>query len=360
LSVRTWVEVSRRQIAENYRNIRAAVGPGVLVAGVVKANAYGHGAVEVSRILAAEGAKWLAVSNVNEGVELRDAGLGARILVMGGVLPYEREAMIGARLTPVVHSLEELRELDALRQYFPVHLKADTGMARLGTREGAAEIADAVHALRHLQLEGLMSHFASPNNFATRQSEEQIARFESLRAAGILAGIEHFASSNAIAYGLKNSWLTMVRPGIALYGYVSPSSGAAPPLSLDVKPALTWKARIVALKDLAEGAEVGYGALFRAPRPMRTAVIAAGYADGVQHRLSNRGHAIAGGMLVPIVGAVSMDLTTIDVTDCDVRAGDAVTLIGPGLDAEQVAQTAGIISYAVLCGIGNRVVRTYV
>jgi alanine racemase len=347
--LRTWVEVSLRRLSANYRNILATVGPGVGVAGVVKANAYGHGAVEVSRVLASEGAEWLAVSNVAEGVELREAGLGTRILVMGGVFPFEREAMLAARLTPVVHSLAELREWDALGKTLDVHLKVDTGMARLGMREDPSEIVKAVSGLRSVRVEGLMSHFASPDQQV--QSDEQIARFEEVLRS-IRPDVLHFASSCALTERLRGSWLTLVRPGIALYGY-------AP--VCDVEPVLTWKARVVMVKELPKGATVGYGARYLAPGAMRTAVIAAGYADGVPRALTNQGKIEIAGCLAPIAGAVSMDLTTIDISriTADVRVGDEATIIGEKINAEDIARTVGTISYEILTRIGNRVERRY-
>jgi alanine racemase len=340
--LRTWVEISRERLAANYRALRAAAG--AEVAGVVKANAYGHGAVEVSRILVAEGARWLDVSNVAEGVELRDAGLEARILVMGGVLPFECEALFSKRLTPVVHSIEELRELDSLGRPLAIHFKVDTGMARLGSTASAGEIVQAVRELRYLKLEGLLSHFATPGD--PRQTEEQVLRFREVVDL-IRPEIVHFSSTGAVALDLG---LTMVRPGIGLYGY-----GAA-----GVGPVLTWKARVIAVKELPAGVPVGYGARFVTARPTKTAVIAAGYADGFPRALTNSGRVLIGGKPASIIGAVSMDLTTVDVTGLAVQTGDEATLIGEGLGADEIAELTGTISYEVLTGIGNRVARVYV
>jgi alanine racemase len=370
---RSWAEVSRSRIAENYRKVREAVGPAVQVMGVVKADAYGHGAVEVSRVLVAEGAAWLAVSNVGEGVSLRQAGIRTRILVMADCLPFERESLVAHDLTPVVHTLEELAELDQLAGArgveLPYHLKLDTGMGRLGTRAEAVKILEAVRQCRHVRLEGLMTHFASSANYASSQTDQQIEAFqailEALRQAGAAPAWVHMSSTNPIAYGRKPAWGNMVRAGHSLYGYVSPAKGDAPPRILEVKPALSWKATILAVKELPVGTLVGYGGTFRAERPTRIAVLAAGYADGVPHRMSNRGKVIAGGQLAPVVGSVSMDLTTIDITDVPgLEPGDAVTLLGREgnveLNAQQIARWAGTISYMVLCGISARVPRVYV
>ncbi len=186
-----------------------------------------------------------------------------------------------------------------------------------------------------------------------------------MREAGLAPRYIHSSATIPIAYGRREAWGNLVRPGHAIYGYVSPARGAAPPSLLAVKPALTWKAAVLAVKDLEAGALIGYGGMQRAERPMRIAVLAAGYADGIPHRLSNRGSVIVKGKLAPIVGAVSMDLTTIDVTGCpEVQAGDAATLLGLdgqiAIDAQQIARIAGTISYSVLCGISARVKRVFV
>ncbi len=373
LPYRSWVEISRQRIAENYRAVRAAVGPGVEMVCVVKADAYGHGAVEVSRTLVAEGARWLAVSSAEEGVALRQAGIAARILVMADCQPFARDAVVEHGLTPVILSLDDLRALESFAAgrgaRLPYHLKVDSGMGRLGTLAGAGEIAAAVRAAVHLDLEGLMSHLASSADYTKAQTDQQNKAFadlgRALAAEGIAPQFRHLSSTNAIAYGRRDAWYNMVRPGHLLYGYFSGARGPAPARVLSVKPALTWKASVLSVKNVPEGALIGYGGMFRAPHAMRIGVLAVGYADGLSHRLSNRGHAIAAGRPVPILGAVSMDLTTIDLTGCpSIGPGDAVTLLGSegeaSIDAQQMARTAGTISYDVLCGIRARVARVYV
>ena len=361
--MRSWVEVSLEQIRANYRAVRKLVGTAVDVMAVVKADAYRHGAPEVARALEGEGANWLAVSNVEEGGYLRRHGVRARILVMADFLPEERAGLEEFDLTPVIHSLDDL---PAVR--VPYHLKIDSGMGRLGTRASAGEIARAVQAVP-AKLEGLMTHFASSGNYESSQTDDQLAHFERIllgvRAAGLLPRYIHASGTIPVAYGRKTAWWNLVRPGHAIYGYVSPARGSAPRRQLVVKPALSWKATVLAVKDLEAGALIGYGGIHRAARAMRIAVLAAGYADGIPHRLGNRGHVIAKGKLAPMIGAVSMDLTTIDVTASpEIRVGDAVTLMGSegdiSIDAQQVARVAGTISYSVLCGISARVKRIYV
>ena len=371
---RSWVEISLKQIVENFRAVRDVVGADVEVMPVVKADAYRHGAVEVSKALAAAGARWLAVSNVEEGAILRDRGITTRILVMADFLPAERTGLLDYNLTPVIHSLPDIAEWDRMAAARGVtadyHLKIDSGMGRLGTRGAAPEILQAIGAATHVRLEGLMTHFASAANYSSTQTEEQVAAFQTLASelarAGVHPPILHLASSTPIAYGRREAWQRMVRPGHAVYGYISQvAKGTAPPRMLNVRPALAWKTAVLAVKDLPAGALVGYGGMYRTTQPTRIAVLAAGYADGIPHRLSNKGRVIARGHLAPIIGAVSMDLTTIDITHCPPLApGDAVTLLGTeggvSIDAQQIARVAGTISYSVLCGIHARVKRVYV
>ena len=371
-ALRCWVEVSRRQIAENFHAVRALVGAGVEVMPVIKADAYRHGAVEVARVLVKQGAAWLGVASVEEGATLRQAGVSARILVMSDFIPGDRSFLVEYDLTPALHSLDSVREWDemARKTGLPLryHLKIDSGFGRLGTRAAAAEIAGAVLNARRARLEGLMTHFASAADYASPQNDEQTACFHAvaahLREAGIRPPHVHLSGTIPIAYGRREAWGNMVRPGHAIYGYVSPARGPAPRNLLSVKPALAWKASVLLVKEVPEGAPIGYGAIFRAPRPMRVAVLSAGYADGVPHRLSNRGSVVAKGKLAAILGSVSMDVTTIDASGCpDLQPGDAVTLLGTEggvtLDAQQIARTAGTISYSILCGISARVRRVY-
>ena len=242
-------------------------------------------------------------------------------------------------------------------------------MGRLGTRASSAEILAALANAPHARLEGLMTHFASAADYTTAQTGEQLDCFHAicrdLRAGGVRAAHLHTSSTIAVAYGRREGWHTLVRAGHALYGYISPARGDAPAPLLEVAPALTWKARLLAVKDIPEGALVGYGGTFRAPRPMRIGVLGAGYADGIFHRLSNRGKVIAAGKITPILGTISMDLTTIDLSHTnDLAPGDQVTLLGSegdaSLDAQQIARVAGTISYNILCSISERVRRVYI
>ena len=364
--MRCWIEVSRGRLRSNYEAVSRLTGRGIEICPVVKADAYGHGAVEVSRVLLATGARWLAVSSVEEGVALRAAGITeARILVMADRPSAELAAH---RLTPAIHDLADLDLLTTACEY---HLKIDSGLGRLGTRAAAGEIVARVTraAARGVQLEGLMTHFASGADYESGQTEAQLARFESILAAlPVKPRLVHSSATAPVAYARRQAWQTMVRPGHAIYGYVSPvvrGAEFAPPCQLDVRPALAWKARILAVKDIPAGEQIGYGAMARSKRATRIGVVSAGYADGIPHRLGNKGSVIAGGRIVAMLGAVSMDVSTIDLTDTpQVRAGDVVTLLGEEgelrIDAQQIARLAGTISYSVLCGISARVAHVYV
>ncbi len=363
----------------NFREVRRIAGPSVEVMPVVKADAYRHGAVAVSHVLEAEGAKWLAVSNAEEGVALRESGCQSRILVMADFLPFERWVLAEHDLTPVIHDLAGIGEWGAIARGaggarpLAFHLKVDTGMGRLGTRAAASEIAAAIVGAQRegaVFMEGLMTHFASSADFDSPQTEEQVARFKaihgSLAEAGIHPKYVHMASTNPIGYARGAGFGNLVRPGHAIYGFVSPARGErAPALSLHVKPALTWKAAVLAVKDVPAGERIGYGGMHVTKQATRLAILAAGYADGIPHRLGGRGRVIVGGCYAPVVGAVSMDLTTVDITDCPaVEIGASVILIGSegeaSIDAQQIAKLAGTISYSVLCGIHARVKRLYV
>src|SRR5690349_8707982 len=212
---RSYVLVSRDQIARNYRSVCAVVGPGVQVCGVVKADAYGHGAVEVAKVLVAQGVSWLAVSSVDEGVNLRCGGIHqTRILVMGGFLPYEGDALVDYDLTPAIHSMDQVRDVDRLARSsgkpLAYHLKIDSGMGRLGTRASAGEILATVKSTALARLEGLLTHFASAADYTTDQTETQLAYFHGIASALEADGLRpvhlHTSSTNAIGYGRRTGW----------------------------------------------------------------------------------------------------------------------------------------------------------
>lgn len=336
--MRCWVEVSLERIAANFRAIREAA-PGVTIMPVVKANAYGHGMIPVASALAAEGASWFAVSSFEEGLELREAGIRARILVMADTGFHPKTH---AGLTPVVHSLDEIPDA-------PYHLKIDTGMRRLGVVATPEEIARRV---RGTQLEGLMTHFASSADFTSNQTETQLRTFKDvIESLDRRPTWVHAASGNPLHFGMRDAWFNLARPGLSLYGYVSRPKGVPPARLLNVQPALEWKAKVLAVKDAAAGERIGYGGTFTARRAMRIAVLGVGYADGLSRRLSNKSQ---------FVGAISMDVSTIDVSETPgIRPGDDIVLLGEHYDAREMARDAGTIAYSVLAGLGARVKRIY-
>jgi alanine racemase len=356
-------------IAQNLRAIRGVLHPATQLLAVVKANAYGHGCLEVARSLVAAGADHLGVACVEEGIALRLAGVQLPILVMGPTLPDAAEEILEYQLDPVVCDLPVAERLSHVAKQagrpIRVHLEVDTGMARLGVSPGEAPAYGAKLAgLPGLRLEGLMSHFASAEADELASAQEQLARFlevdRALRAAGLLAARRHMANSAGLL-ALPDSHFEMVRPGILLYGYApSPRLGAG----LALRPALTLRTRIAALRDVPPGQGVSYGHTFVAPRALRLATLPLGYADGVRRALSNRGEVLVRGRRAPIVGRVCMDMTVVDVSAIPGTAvGDEVVLIGrqgdAAITADEVAAAAGTISYEVLAGIGPRVPRLY-
>ncbi len=339
------------------------VGPAAILA-VVKANAYGHGAVPVSQALLSAGAHQLGVATVEEGLELRNAGITAPILVMGGV--YDIPTIQRSNLTPVLPSRDAVeaaaRLADPRTVPLHVHLKVDTGMSRLGVTP-----EEALALLRsgwppNLHLEGVMSHLASADEPDGGPTEQQLARFraflDAIQSAGLKVPTAHIANSAAILR-FPSSRFDLVRPGLMLYGY---SSGPTP--SVDLRPALTWKTRVIQVKRVDKGQPVSYGGTFVAPRPSTLAVLPVGYADGYNRALSNKAHVLLGGHPSPVVGRVCMDLTMVDVTDYpSVRPGDEAVLLGrqgsSAITADDLAAWRNTISYEILCQIGPRVTRVY-
>jgi len=374
-----WAEISTTAIAKNLAVIRRHIGPKPKILAVVKANAYGLGAVPVSKALAKAGADRFGVTCQNEGIELREAGIRKPILVLTGFWPGEEKSFIRHGLTPTVTRLEDVKNLEraakAARVKSPLkfHLKINTGMNRLGLPpEQIDAFASALADARHIHLEGTFTHFASAEDFSAQQTDDQEAAFRAsldrLRALRVSPGIVHMANSGAIC-ARPSTWADMVRPGAILYGYYQsfdpPQKGHEVQRRLPVEPSLSLRARIISLRDLPAGQPVGYSAKFVTARPSRIAVINAGYADGVLRQRTNRGCALVRGRGVPLVGAISMDLTTLDVTNVpDVKLGDIVTIYGRDGEAEirvsDVAREIGTVTSDLLCALGRRVPRYYV
>jgi alanine racemase len=374
----TWADVSLTTLRQNFRTVQKHVGAKVTVCAVVKADAYGHGAVECSRALEAEGARWLGVTSLDEAIPLREAGVRANILLMTGFWQGEESEIVRLHLTPTVwepwhiESLERAAAALGVAQH-PVHLKVDTGMGRLGVSvDQLPGVLAGLKAAKHLVLEGLSTHLASSEIMDAPSVAEQERSFDSARGMVREAGMEpafvHMANTGAVI-SRRETWNSMVRPGVALFGYYLPFQRAGREVSggtlrLPVKPVLTWKTRILSLRDFGANQPLGYGATYVTKAPAHVAVLPVGYADGYNRQLSNRGRVIVREHYAPIVGRISMDLTLADVTGIPgVGVGDEVILLGTGeglsVDALEHAELANSTPYEILCNISKRVPRKY-
>jgi len=374
----TWAEVSLRTLRQNFRTVQKHVGNVVTICAVVKADAYGHGAVECSRALEAEGAQWLGVTSLDEAIPLREAGIRGRILLMTGFWRGEEEEIIRLGLTPTIWETGQIELFERAATVLgvskhPIHLKVDTGMGRLGVApEDLPRICSALKSSPHLVLEGLSTHLASsevldePSVAAQLKSFAQVRNL--LRHEGFDPPLIHAANTGAVI-SRPESWNTMVRPGIALYGYHLPFERAGREVSgsglrLEVKPVLTWKTRILSLRDMRANQALGYGGIYITKAPARIAVLPVGYADGLNRKISSQGRVIVGENYAPIVGRISMDLTLADVTGLPgVSVGDEVVLLGAtdglSVDAREHASLSDTVPYEILCGISKRVPRRY-
>jgi alanine racemase len=374
----TWADVSLVTLRQNFRTVQKHLGKTVTVCAVVKADAYGHGAIECSRALEAEGATWLGVTSLDEAIPLREAGIQANILLMTGFWRGEEGEIVRLRLTPTfwepwqIESLEKAAAVAGVARH-AVHLKVDTGMGRLGVAlEGLPAVLTALRDARHLVLEGLSTHLASSEIMDAPSVQEQERRFEEarrmIRQGGAEPTLVHMANTSAVI-SRRETWNNMVRPGVALYGYYLPFQRAGREVSggtlrLPVKPILTWKTRILSMRDFAANQPLGYGGTYVTKAPAHVAVLPVGYADGYNRQLSNRGRVIVREHYAPIVGNISMDLTLVDVTGIPgVSVGDEVILLGTcdglSVDALEHARLANSSPYEILCNISKRVPRRY-
>lgn len=375
-----WAEVSLSALRRNFAAIRNLVSLQAQVCAIVKCDAYGHGAVRCAQALQQEGASWFGVTSPGEGIELRQSGITGQILLLSSYWEGEEEAVLESRLTPVVWSVKQIEDLErasAARRLpassVPVHLKLDTGMARLGLPlSHIGEFFSRLKSLPHLKLEGILSHLASAEVLdaadAAAQSQRFEAALEQITRAGFSPAWVHLANSAAIM-ARPATWKTLVRPGISLYGYHLPFTSAAgetaqPCHPLPLEPVLAWKCRIIGLRDVEAGQALGYSGAYVTPRPARIAAIPAGYGDGLNRQLSSRGRVLVRGEFANIVGNVSMDLTLIDVSHISaVQLGDEVTLIGGHGDRQitawEHATLCHTIPYEILCNISRRVRRIY-
>jgi alanine racemase len=391
-----WAEISLGALAENFHAIRKFVNPPEekrktprKILCIVKGNGYGHGGPQVAKALERAGSDWFGVTCTEEGIAVREAGVQKPVLVLTSFWPGEESRLIEHHLTAVIHRCEQLKQLDSAaarlmakkggkqsRKRVSFHLKMDTGMNRLGIVPGDVDcFAGQLAKCKHLELGGVFTHFASSEVFTntrvgeqTRQQEERFYTvLDRLRALGIDPGIVHLANSAAIATR-PETWADMVRPGAILYGY---HPGYDPverrpeiEARLPLKPVMSLRTRIINIRNIPEGAGVGYNETFLAKRPSRIAVLAAGYGDGIHRSLGNRGSVLVRGSLAPIVGIISMDVTMIDVTDVtDIAIGDVVTIYGGDgrqvRPANVIARSIGTVTSDLLCAVSQRVPRIY-
>jgi len=384
--LKSWLEISAARLAENFRAVQSVAGAAVEALAVIKANAYGHGALLCAPVLVEAGARWLGVSDVGEGAAIRESfpHSGTRLMVMCAMELTDAPQMVAHGLTPVVWTPEQVAAMERAARSaghrVNVHLEIETGMARQGAAPGAelARVLDRLAGSRWVCCEGIMTHLASAEIAGAALTLNQRQRFaaalQQTTAAGVKPEYIHLGNSSAIDEGATMAWIrdtakamharAMVRAGYALYGFCLPMEGEvhAPALKPRLSPVLCWKTRIVGLRDLAAGATVGYGATFIAAQEMRLALLPVGYADGFRRAASSglgNGWVMIAGQRAPVIGRVSMNLTMVDVTAIkQVHDGMEVTLLGEGVTAEAHAQWSGTIAYEILCGVsGERIKR---
>jgi alanine racemase len=380
----TWTEISRAALRSNYRILRErAARVDADAVAVIKANAYGHGAVEALATLAGDGCQWFAVTCLDEARLLAPQLASHRMLILSGLFIGEVAEVVRTGFTPVLGSVQELAWLSATtpqsrdKEPLLLHLEIDTGMARQGIpwddTQALAAFAERLEEHPQLRLEGVMTHFASPEDVYSTQTGQQLNRFRAalatLQQHGCAPPLIHAGNSASLFEDDQMAHLReiashygsrlLLRPGIALYGY------GPHPTERGLQPVLSWKTRITGMRTIAEGEAVSYNATFRAARTSRIAMLPVGYADGYSRLLSNRGQGLVRGQRAPIAGRVTMDQTMIDVTDiADAAIGDEVVLLGQQggdrITADDIAAYTGTISYEVLCAIGTRVPRLWV
>jgi alanine racemase len=358
----TWAEIDLEAVAHNFRLMKELIGDSVGVLSVVKADAYGHGAVEVSKVLVESGTDMLGVATLEEALELRDYGIEVPILILGGVRPEEAHLVVEHDLTPFLFSIDVAKELDresakALKKAH-YHLKFDTGMTRLGVmREECEQFLNKLSGLDNIFMEGVLTHLSTAFTDSDKNTYNQISDLDNLvelvKSKDFRPSYIHAANSAAIQK-YPESRYNLVRPGIVLYGFGNY-------LGLDLKPVMKLKSRIIRLSRVPQGTPVSYGGKFVTKRPSVIATIPVGYADGYTRRLSSKGMVSIHGALAPVAGDVCMDFIMADVTDiADIKVGDEVVLFGDELvSVIDLAQIAGTISYELLSNIGKRVPRLY-
>ena len=385
-----WAEVSLSALTHNLHAIRDFVNPPGekrsaprKILSIIKGNGYGHGGPQVAKALEKAGSDWFGVTSAAEGEAVRKAGVRKPILALTSFWPGEEDQLLKNKIAPAVIRCEQLSALESAaarrklgKRSVGIHLKIDTGMNRLGIAPKDIDcFARQYEKCQRLKLQGVFTHLASSEVFQgpvalqTCAQEESFHRaVERLRALGIDPGLIHLANSAAIA-SRPETWADMVRPGAILYGYhpgYDPiERRAEAEKQLPLRPVMSLRTRIISIRNVAAGEGVGYNSKFVSERPSKIAVLAAGYGDGIHRSLGNKGNVLVNGILAPIVGIISMDVTMADVTDVpDVALGDIVTIYGPDghgnlLAANLVARSIGTVTSDLLCAVSARVLRIY-
>jgi alanine racemase len=363
----TRAEIDLKAVRQNFRQLKRLAGKTGILA-VVKADAYGHGAVEVSRALVSAGVDWLGVSDAAEGIVLRQNGIKKPILLFESILPRFIREIVDHRLTPTVCTMEMARALSRYAQKkkrtVGVHVKVDTGMRRLGVwYSGAAGFIEEVHRLPGVTVEGLYTHFPLADR-DRRFTLKQLAILEDILCALKKKdiAIRHVHAANSMGLiGFPHPVLTLARPGVMVYG-LPPSLALRSKVAL--KPAMSVKTRVIFLKEILPGEGISYGHTFVASRPMKVATLAIGYHDGYFRALSNKAHVLIGGRKCPVLGTVTMDQTMVDVTHLNsVKPGDEAVVLGAqppnSVTADDLAYWAGTINYEIVCNLGNLLPRVF-
>lgn len=365
----TWVEIDLNALRHNLLAVKKRVGPQIKILGIVKADAYGHGDYEVSRVLLNNGVEMLGIAILEEGIQLRDKGINAPLLILGGIFEEQIDSIIHYDLIPTVYDLKLAEVLSKKAAYFnkklKVHVYVDTGMGSIGVKhDNAVEFVKFVKDLKNLIIEGIYTHCSSSDEKDSAFTNLQIKRFrdvlDALDTSKVRIPLRHMANSGAIL-GYPESYFNTVRPGLSLYG-LYPSEDVS--RDIGIRPVMSFKTRIIHIKDMESGDVVGYSRVYRIAKPTRVATLPLGYDDGYNRLLSNQGEVIIRGKRASIIGRVCMDQCFVDVTNIkDVFVGDEVVLYGSQaqetISVESIAKQLNTIPYEVTCSISKRVPKIY-
>ncbi|MCF6154709.1 MAG: alanine racemase [Candidatus Brocadia sp.] len=366
----TWVEIDLNALGHNVLAIKKRVGPQVKIMGIVKADAYGHGDYEVCRVLLNHGVEMLGIAILEEGIQLRDKGIQAPLLLFGGIFEDQIDAIIQYNLTPTVYDLKLAEVLSKKAHYYNkivnVHVYVDTGMGSIGVKHDmAVKFVKSLQDMKNLFIGGIYTHCSSSDEKNSEYTNLQIKRFRdvltTLDAIKIHIPLRHMANSGAII-SYPDAYFTIVRPGLSLYG-LYPSEDI--PKDIGITPVMSFKTRVVHIKDMQSGDVVGYGRTYRITKPTRVATLPFGYNDGYNRLLSGQGKVIIRGIKAPIVGRVCMDQCFVDVSHIkDISVGDEVVVYGSQgqktISIESVAKQLNTIPYEITCAVSKRVPRVYI